>query len=70
MKYKKYVLCIYNKNNKASLELRKLYERIPDKDAEKRGLIRVIDESEEDYLYPAKNFASIRLPLETRRKLD
>ena len=62
----KLLLCIENEGYEASLEIRKLYENIPDKEAERHGQVRVIDESEEDYLYPAKYFAPIRLLAETK----
>jgi len=42
--------------------MRKLYEIVVDVDAEKHGQIRVIDESGEDYLYPAAAFDRISLP--------
>ena len=51
-----YAVCVKNENYPASLELRKLYEMIPDKDAAKLCLVRIIDESGEDYLYPADYF--------------
>lgn len=57
-----YAVCIKNKDYPASLELRKLYELIPDKDAAKSGLVRIIDESGEDYLYPADYFVAMELP--------
>ena len=49
----KFLLCIDNEGYKASLEIRKLYETIPDKEAERHNQVRIIDESGEDYLYPA-----------------
>ena len=52
------VVCIDNEGYPASLELRKLYVAIPDVEAEKDGLIRVVDESGEDYLYPKARFRS------------
>lgn len=52
------VVCISNEDYPASLETRKLYVAIPDADAERLGLIRVIDESGEDYLYPKRRFRS------------
>jgi hypothetical protein len=51
------ILCVDNKGYEASLEIRKLYENIPDKEAESHGQVRIIDESEDDYLYPAEYFA-------------
>jgi len=65
----KFVLCIENEGYKASLELRKLYERLPDKEAERHKQVRIIDESGEDYLYPSDFFAPIRLSAQTRTKL-
>jgi hypothetical protein len=65
----KFVLCIENEGYEASLELRKLYERLPDKEAERHKQVRIIDESGEDYLYPSDFFAPIRLSVQTRTKL-
>ncbi|HVN86349.1 MAG TPA: hypothetical protein VMW17_16060 [Candidatus Binatia bacterium] len=45
-----------------SLELRKIYQALPDADAKAHGLVRVIDESGEDYLYPEKFFRALDLP--------
>lgn len=49
-------LCIDNSGYPASLELHKLYRVLPDEDAAQGGDLRVIDESGEDYLYPAAKF--------------
>ena len=57
-----FVVCLRNDDYLASLELRKLYRVLRDSDAEKHGLIRIIDESGEDYLYPSEYFAAVRLP--------
>jgi len=48
-----FAICINNRGYEVSLERRKLYEILADADAEKHQQIRVIDESGEDYLYPA-----------------
>jgi hypothetical protein len=61
MKNIKYVVCVQNKGYPASLELRKLYEVLPDADAEGHGLIRVVDESGEDYLYPRNLFLPVEV---------
>jgi hypothetical protein len=53
----------------ASLELHKIYRLIPDEDAADDGDIRVVDESGEDYLYPAKWFAELKLPQEVQELL-
>jgi hypothetical protein len=52
----KFAVCINNDEYPVSLELHKLYPIIPDEDAEQEGDLRVIDESGEDYLYPAEFF--------------
>jgi hypothetical protein len=57
----KYLLCIKNDGYRASLEPRKLYARIPDKQAENHDLVRVTDESGEDYLYPSSLFVPVSL---------
>lgn len=59
-----FVVCIDNSGYEASLEVRKLYEVLPDADAIGCGQLRVIDESGEDYLYPAAFFAKVDLPRE------
>jgi hypothetical protein len=56
-----FVICLDNKNYPASLEVRKLYAVVEDNEAEQHNLIRVIDESGEDYLYPSQNFAYVEL---------
>ncbi len=56
------VVCIDNAGYETSLERRKIYVALPDADAEQHGLIRVIDESAEDYLYPSASFRPIDLP--------
>ncbi len=57
-----FVVCIKNEGYSASLELRKIYRAVSDSSAAAHRLIRVIDESGEDYLYPASYFAPIALP--------
>ena len=64
-----FVICVRNDDYPASLEKRKLYVKLPDPEAEKKHYIRVIDESGEDYLYPAGYFAAIELSDETRRAI-
>ena len=60
----RYLICIKNVGYEASLERRKVYRVLPNAKAAGHGLVRVIDESGEDYLYPADFFASIELPRE------
>ena len=59
----RFFLCVSNADYPASLETRKVYEGLPDAVAEARGFLRVIDESGEDYLYPAACFVAVELPL-------
>ena len=64
----RFVLCIRN-DGAADLEPRKVYQALPDPAAAKEGLVRVIDESGEDYLYPADYFVPLRLPVAVSREL-
>lgn len=66
---KTFVLCLSDRGYAASLVQRRLYEKLPDADAAKRGLVRVIDESWEDYLFPQTLFAAIELPRAIRERL-
>jgi hypothetical protein len=54
-----FVICVGNRGSRASLELRKIYQIIPDKAASRLHQIRVIDESGEDYLYPESYFVPV-----------
>lgn len=65
----KYLLCVDNEGYEASLEIRKLYEKIPDKEAERHNQVRIIDESGEDYLYPSRLFAPVRLSMQTKSRM-
>jgi len=57
----RFALCIHSDEYPASLERRKLYEVLPDADAEEHGQLRVIDESGDDYLYPREYFQLVEL---------
>jgi hypothetical protein len=57
----KFVVCVKN-DDCEDLELRKIYEVLPDEKAAADDYIRVIDESGEDYLYPAIYFYPVELP--------
>ena len=57
-----FVVCLKNSGYEASLEPRKIYQVMPDKEAESHKMIRVIDKSGEDYLFPASLFSPISLP--------
>lgn len=67
MRRHKLVLCLQNEGYEASLERRKIYPVLADRSAAAHRLLRVIDESGEDYLYPATMFAPIQLPRALRR---
>ena len=60
-KRKQFVLCVRNADTE-DLDLRKVYEVLPDRKASQDGYLRVIDESGEDYLYPESYFIAITLP--------
>jgi hypothetical protein len=62
------LLCIRNEGAD-DLEVRKVYQVLADESASSEGLVRVIDESGEDYLYPAEYFAAVRLPEQVARGL-
>ena len=65
----RFALCVENGGDDVSLELCKVYRLLADARAEKAGLIRVIDESGEDYLYPREDFVAVELPEEATRAL-
>jgi hypothetical protein len=58
----RFLLCINNEGYPASLDVRKVYQGLPDPVAASRGFVRVIDESGEDYLYPTECFVAVELP--------
>ena len=64
-----FVVCVRNAGYEASLELHKIYAALPDTEAENESDIRVIDESGEDYLYPADWFVPIDVPEEVEASL-
>ncbi|HEY2092266.1 MAG TPA: hypothetical protein VGJ81_10270 [Thermoanaerobaculia bacterium] len=64
-----YVICIRNDDYAASLELKKLYEVLDDEFGANHQMIRVIDESGEDYLYPGSYFVRVDLPASVERTL-
>jgi len=68
-KSRKMYVCTHNDGYKVSLDERKIYLGIPDVDADRIGMVRIIDESGEDYLYPKGCFASISLPVTVRQEL-
>ena len=64
---KQLVVCIKNEGYPASLEKRKIYVTLRDAAAEKHGLLRIVDESGEDYLFPKAFFRAIALPQSVKR---
>ena len=67
--HSRFVVCIKNSGYLASLKLRKLYEVVDDPEAEADEMIRVIDDSGEDYLYPAQMFLAAPLPASVEKAL-
>jgi hypothetical protein len=65
----KFALCVENKDCE-DLEKRKIYQILPDDDAEEEGYLRVVDESGEDYLYPQSYFVLISLSREAEEALQ
>jgi hypothetical protein len=66
---KQHAVCIDNRGYAVSLERRKIYVVLRDADAEKHDLLRIIDESGEDYLYPKKFFRTVALPQAVRKAI-
>ena len=65
-----FVICIENEGFEVSLEKRKVYRQLPDKPTTDESLIRVIDESGEDYLYPSDLFVPIIVPIAASQAFD
>jgi hypothetical protein len=65
---KQFVLCVRN-HECEDLELRKVYQVLPDSKAIRDGYLRIVDESGEDYLYPESYFVALSLPLEAQDAL-
>jgi hypothetical protein len=66
----RFAICIDNSYYPASLELHKVYRVVSDENAERDGDLRVIDESGEDYPYPADYFLQVDLPNHVVATLD
>ncbi|HMS83581.1 MAG TPA: hypothetical protein PKD12_08025 [Nitrospira sp.] len=64
----RFVLCVKN-DECEDLETRKVYRLLADEKAEKDGYLRVIDESGDDYLYPASYFVRVKLPYEAEQAI-
>ena len=66
----RFAICVDNSEYPASLDLHKIYRVLPDRDAKRDDFLRVVDESGEDYLYPADYFVLIGLPQNIARSLN
>ena len=66
----RFVICVENTEYPASLEILKVYRVLPDKAVEQDGDLRVVDESGEDYIYPANYFILIDLPFDAAQILN
>ena len=66
---RQFAVCVDNGGYEASLERNKIYVVLPDKDAEKDGDLRVVDESGEDYLFSADRFVGIDVPAAVKASL-
>jgi len=66
----RYVVCLENKGHRGSLETRKVYRALSDAKGERAGLVRIIDESGEDYLYPTRWFARVSVPAKAKKALE
>ena len=64
---KELVVCVSNEGYPASLDPRKIYVAVPDAEARRQGMLRIIDESGEDYLYAKGLFRVVELPNTTRK---
>jgi len=64
---RQYVVCLSNEGYRASLVVQRIYESLPDAEASRHGMLRVIDESGEDYLFPASLFRAVESPAGLRQ---
>ncbi len=69
-KHATFVVCVDNEEYPTSLEVHKIYRVLVDEDAATDGDLRVVDESGEDYIYPANLFLPIELPRATEKALS
>src|SRR3954471_3577246 len=66
---KQFAVCVDNTDYSAALEVRRIYQVLPDPTAAARSYLRVIDESGEDYLYPNKMFLQVEVRPEGHPRL-
>jgi hypothetical protein len=60
----KYIMCIDNSNYLVSLTLHKVYKVIADESAAAHGWVRLVDDTEESYLFPIRRFVEVTIPQE------
>jgi hypothetical protein len=65
-----FMICTDNESYPVDLTVHMVYKVLPDEKAEQRGWICVIDNSGEDYLYPARKFVAVQIPAEAGRSFD
>jgi len=63
-----FVLCVENGSYPASLQILKVYRTLPDAEAQRHKMIRVVDEEGEDYLYPKEYFVKVELSPAARKR--
>ena len=66
---KHFAVCVDNTDYEASLIVRKIYEILPDEEASRDEMLRVVDESGEDYLYHRSQFILVEFPTEVEQAL-
>jgi hypothetical protein len=66
----KYVMCINNEGYLVSLTLRRVYKVISTEEEEQGGWLRIVDDTEEGYLFPAKKFVPVQIPEEAERSFE
>jgi hypothetical protein len=66
---RRFFLCIRNAGYAASLQVRTVYSALSDPEAESHGMLRIVEESGEDYLFPANLFVPIEVPEAAARAL-
>jgi hypothetical protein len=66
---KRLFICLDNAGYEVSLVWLKIYFALPDAKAERRGFLRIVDESREDYLYPSQRLVAADLPVSLRRAI-
>lgn len=66
----KYVMCIVNGGNEASLTLRRVYKVIPDEKAERRKMIKLIDDTGGEYWFSASGFVPVQFPVEAEQSFE